>query len=101
MKLIDRLIKEARKATQGSGKGFAVGSVDYDEETGIYTAVPHAWEGAQGSGTALNGVFPEWWCSEYPTEKAASDALNRLFSGFGISEENSVIYAFDYGIESG
>lgn len=96
MNHIDRLIMEVRKATQGNGKGFAIGCVDYDPDTGIYTATPNAWEGVKGSGDRHNGLLPDWWCSDYGTHEAAVNALYRLFNSFGIAEDNSVVYSIDY-----
>ena len=97
MNHIDRLIMQVRKAAQGSGKGFAIGSIDYEPDTGIYTAVPHAWEGAKGSGDKHNGILPDWWNSNYQNEEAASEALQRLFDSFGVSEDYSIIYMINYG----
>lgn len=96
MNHIDRLIIAAKRAAKANGKGFAVGSVDYDQDTGIYKAVPHSWDGVKGSGNEYESRLPEWWCRDYATHKDAVKALYRLFDSFGVSEDDSVIYTINY-----
>ena len=95
MNHIDRLIMEVRRAAQGNNKGYAIGSVDHDPDTGIYTAVPHAWEGVKGSGNKYESTLPDWWCSDYGTHEDAAKALYKLFGSFGISEDYSVVYTIN------
>lgn len=96
MNHIDRLIMEVRRAAQGYGKGYGIGEVDHDPDTGLYTAIPHSWEGVKGSGNKYESHLPDWWCSDYDTHEAASNALCKLFSGFGIPDDYMVIYTINY-----
>lgn len=96
MNHIDRLIMEVRRAAQKNNKGFAIGSVDHDPSTGIYTAVPHAWEGLKGSGNKHESPLPDWWNSKYHTHEEAVNALYKLFDSFGISEDDSIVYTVNY-----
>ena len=94
MQHIERLLIRAKKA-HGGEFCFAIGFVDFNEETGMYIAKPQPWDGKPGS--ACDPVkMPEWWHGDWQTEEEASDALHRLFSGFGIPEENCVVFLTHY-----
>ncbi|MBC1758728.1 hypothetical protein AABM06_03450 [Listeria ivanovii] len=95
MNHINRLLIRLKETQYKSGYKFAVGFVNYDKETGKYIAKPQPWDGKPGTGTeAVN--LPEWWHSDYTTEEEASEALHRLFEGYGIPEEDCVIFLMHY-----
>lgn len=95
MQHINRLLIRAKRAAQGTDFCFAIGFVDYDEDSGAYIAKPQPWDGKPGSGTEAVD-FPEWWHNDWQTEDEASEALHRLFIGYGIPEDNCVIFLRHY-----
>ena len=98
MNHINRLIIQARKAVSADYQ-LAIGFVKYDEHAFRYVADPRPFDGNPGSGTG-KAFMPEWWHNDWLTKEEATDALHRLFDGFGIPENNTVIFLMDYG-ESG
>ena len=97
MQHINRLLIKARKAAQGDYR-LAIGFVEYDEETHKYIAKPQPWDGKPESVTEIANM-PDWWHCEWSTKEEAIDALHRLFDGYGIPEDNCVIFIMDYGLE--
>lgn len=95
MQHITKLIRQARKAVNGSDFAFAIGFVEYDSERQLYTAKPQPWDGVKGSGADHTATMPKWWHEEWDTQQEATDALNRLFEGFGIQEKDRVIFIID------
>lgn len=93
MQQINRLLIRAKKATQGADFRYAVGLVEYDEETKRYTAKPQSCSGKTSAEMELV-TLPD--CE---TEAEAVGALHNLFCGFGIPNENSVVFCVDYGTD--
>ena len=98
MQHINRLLIKAKRAARGAEYRLAVGFVDYDEGSNRYIAKPQPWDGKPGTWNG-NVRMPDWWHDEWATEEEAADALQRLFDGFGIPENNTVIFFMDYGVE--
>ena len=99
MEHINRLLLKARKAASSDGYPYAVGFVDYDENTSKYIACPKLWDGVKGSASRIKPNMPECWRDEYASEDEAVDALNRLFIHFNVPDESSVIICGDYALE--
>lgn len=97
MQHINMLLIKARKSAL-SNYSYAIGFVDYDEETQKYIAKPQPWDGNTGHGTSCDNM-PDWWRDEWSTEDEATEALYRLFNGLGIPENNCVVFLMDYGLE--
>lgn len=93
MQHITRLLIRARKATS-KGYKHGIGWVDYDDMSKMYTAKPQLWDGKPGS-VGENIIFPDWWRGDWATPDEAADALEKLFAGFDIPEENCVIFVDD------
>ena len=88
MQHITRLLIQARKVAKGYNLAPVIGFVDYDMEKKLYTADPQETNGA---------AMPEWWRDAWETQQEATDALNRLYEGQGIPEENRLIFIMDLG----
>lgn len=97
MERITRLLRQARKAVNGSSFVYALAFVEYDPERKMYIADPVPWDGKKESLPDRQPVFPEWWREEWDTEHEATDALNRLFESLGIPEKERVIFITDFG----
>ena len=93
MQQINRLLIRAKKATQGTDFRYAVGLVEYDEETRLYTAKPQSCSGKTSTEMELVTI-PD--CN---TKAEAVEALHSLFDSFGIPSENSVVFCVDYGTD--
>lgn len=97
MQHITRLIRQARKAVNGSDFVYALAFVDYDPEKKVYIADPVPWDGQKESLPDRRPNMPEWWHEEWETQQEATDALNRLFESLGIPEKERIIFIMDFG----
>lgn len=99
MEHINRLLLKARKVTCSGGYPYAIGFVEYDENTSKYFACPQLWDGMKGSFQRNQPDMPEWWSGEHASEDEAVEALNRLFNHFNVPDESSVIICGEYALE--
>lgn len=95
MNHINRLLAKAKRVTLGNGVRYAMAFINYDKHTNKYIADPRLWGGIEGSG--FNDInMPEWWHTEYDTEDAACEALVKLFSSFGVPEDECLFFHMHY-----
>lgn len=91
MNHIDRLLKQARKASYPPIYS-ALCIIDHDDITGKWKAAPQLWDGVPGSGFR---PIPADWKIEHDTADEAAEAANRLFASLNISNPDRVVIIVD------
>ena len=87
MDKVDRLIIQAKKAAQRKAERFYMGFVNFDPDTGIWTAQ------GQLCGGKINGVRQIF--TEHDTMETAVDALHALADEYPNTVEDAVIFIDD------
>lgn len=87
MDKVDRLIIQAKKAAQRKAERFYMGFVNYDPDTGKWTAQ------GQLCGGKISGVRQIF--TEHDTIEAAVDALQALADEYPNTVEDAVIFIDD------